>query len=114
VPRKLGSTGKIAYATNSGLDDPVLFGFFDHGFWADYYYYAVFGDGVAGSVGFGVVADYCAFGEADVAVNYGAANAAAAADVHVIEHDALIEFAVTVDAHIEAENGFGDASAGND
>jgi hypothetical protein len=76
------------------------FGFFDHGFWADYYYYAVFGYGVTGAVGFGVVADYCAFGQAYVAVNYGAADAAAAAYVHVIEDDALIQVAVAIDADI--------------
>src|ERR1700691_5496827 len=92
----------------------ALLGFFDHGFWADYYYYAVFCNGVAGAVGFGVVADYCTFGQAYVTVDYGAANAATAAYVHVIEDDTLVEFAVTVDAHSEAENGFGDAAAGND
>ncbi len=96
------------------LRDSTLFGFFDHGFGADYYDYAVFGDGIARAVGFRVVADYGAFGQAYVAVNDGAADAATAADVHVIEDDALIQFAVAIDAHVEAENGFGDASAGND
>src|ERR1700733_9811595 len=98
----------------TGLNDSRLFGFFDHGFGTDYHYYAVFGYRVTGAVGFGVVADYCAFGQTDVAINYGAAYAAAAADDHVIEDDALIHFAVAIDAHVETEHGFGDASAGND
>src|SRR6202161_4924789 len=42
----------------------ALLGFFDHGFWADYYYYAVFCNGVAGGGGFGVRGGYCTFGEA--------------------------------------------------
>src|ERR1700723_3800424 len=88
--------------------------FFDHGFRAHDDYYAIVGYGVAGAVGFGVIADYGAFGQAYVAVDDGAANAATAAYVDVIEDEALVEFAVTVDAHIEAENGFGDAAAGND
>src|SRR5271170_150995 len=91
----------------------ALLGFFDHGFGADYYYYAVFCDGVTRAVGFCVVADYCSFGQADVAVDDGAADATAAADIHVIEDDALIELAVTIHAHVEAEDGFGDASARN-
>src|SRR5580692_1603787 len=91
-----------------------LFGLFDHGFGAHDYDYAVLGDRVSRAVGFGVVADYGAFWQADVAVNDGAANAAAAADDHVVENDALIHFAVAIDTHVEAENGFGDASAGND
>src|SRR5271163_4247034 len=100
--------------TAAGFWMTASFRFFDHGFGADYYYYAVFGDRVTRAVGFGIVADYCAFGQAYVAINYGAADAAAAAYVHVIEDDALIEFAVAIDAHIEPEDGFGDASAGND
>src|SRR5580693_2380146 len=92
----------------------ALLRFFDHGFWADYYHYAVFCNGVAGAVGFGVVADYCTFGQAYVAVDYGAANAATATYVHVIEDDALVEFAIAIDAYIEPEDGFGDAAAGND
>src|SRR5271156_3476994 len=99
--------------TAAGFWMTASFRFFDHGFGADYDYYAVFGDRVTRAVGFGVVADYCAFGQAYVAVNYGAADAAAAADVYVIEDDALIEFAVAVHADVEAENGFGDASARN-
>src|SRR5271167_2876612 len=92
----------------------ALFRFFDHGFGADHDYHAVLGDGVARAVGFGVIADYRAFGQAYVTINDGAANAAAAADIHVIEDDALIELAITIDSHVEAEHGFGDASAGND
>src|SRR5271163_3249296 len=100
--------------TAAGFWMTASFRFFDHGFGADYDYYAVFGDGVTRAVGFGVVADYCAFGQAYVAVNDGAADAAAAADDDVVEDDALIHFAVAIDAHVEAEHGFGDASAGND
>src|SRR5580658_8391837 len=91
----------------------VLLGFFDHGFGADYYYYSMLCDGVTGAVGFGVVADNRAFGQAYVAVNYGAPDAAAATDVYVIKDDALIEFAVAVYAHGEAEDGLGDAAARN-
>jgi hypothetical protein len=76
------------------------FRFFDHGFGADDYDHAVFGYGVAGAVGLGVVADDGAFGEAYVAVNYGAADAAAAAYDYVIEYDALIQFAVAVYADV--------------
>src|SRR5271156_373946 len=92
----------------------ALFRFFDHGFGADHDYHAVLGHGVARAVGFGVIADYRAFGQAYVTVNDGAANAAAAANIHVIEDDALVQFAVAIDAHVEAENGFGDTSAGDD
>lgn len=42
---------------------------FQHGFRADYHDDAVFGDGIAGAVGFQVVADHGAFGEIYVAVN---------------------------------------------
>src|SRR5277367_1432811 len=109
----LGMTTAPLRMTVVPLMMTASFGFFDHGFGADYYYYAVFCDGVSSAVGFCVVADYCSFGQADVAVDDGAADATAAADVDVVEDDALIEFAVAIDAHIEAEDGFGDASARN-
>ena len=82
----------------------ALFGFFDHGFGANDDHYASFGDGVAGAVGFSVIADDGAFRQAYVAVDDGAANAAAAADVHVVKDDAVVHFAVAIDAHVEAEN----------
>src|SRR5277367_3395034 len=109
----LGMTTAPLRMTVVPLMMTASFGFFDHGFGADYYYYAVFCDGVSSAVGFCVVADYCSFGQADVAVDDGAADATAAADVDVVEDDALIEFAVAIDAHVEAEDGFGDASARN-
>jgi len=102
-------TARIGCATKAD----ALFGFFDHGFWADDDHYAFVGDGVTGAVGFEVVADDGALGEIYVAVDDGVADAAATADVDVIEEDALIDFAVAVHAHIETENGFGDAASGN-
>src|SRR5580692_12992591 len=88
--------------------------FFDHGFRAHDNYYAIVGYGVAGAVGFGVIADYGAFGQAYVAIDDRAANAAAASDVHVIKDDAGIHIAVAIDAHVEAENRVHYAAAGND
>src|SRR6202167_2015611 len=111
--RQWRTARSVAVPRKPGLANSKLLGLFNHGFGADYYYNAVFGNGVTGAVGFGVVADYCACGQAYVTVNYGAANAAAAADDHMIEDDALVHFAVAIDAHVEAENGFRDASAGN-
>jgi hypothetical protein len=57
-----------------------LLRFFEHGFGADDDDHAAFGDGVAGAVGIGIEADDGAFGQVDVAVDDGAADAAAAAD----------------------------------
>jgi hypothetical protein len=54
------------------------FGFFEHGIGANDDDHAAFGDGVAGAVGIGIEADDGAFGQVDVAVNDGAADAAAA------------------------------------
>ena len=51
------------------------FGFFDEGFLADDDDDAGIGDVEAAAVGFEVVADFGALGEADVAINDGAANA---------------------------------------
>src|SRR5580658_7296693 len=78
---------------------PALLGLFDHGFGADYDHDAVFGYGVAGAVGFEVVADDRAFGKLDVAIDDAAADAAVAADGDVVEDDGLVDFAETVDAH---------------
>ena len=63
------------------------FGFFDQGFLADDYDYAGVGDVEATLVGFHVVADFGAFGQADVAVDDGAADARVAGDVHVVVDD---------------------------
>ena len=49
-----------------------------------------------------------------MAVDDGVADTAAAAHVNVIEEDALVDFAIAVDADVEAEDGFGDAAAGDD
>ena len=89
----------------------ALLGFFDHGFWADYYDYAFVGDGIFGAIGFGVVADDCTGGQIYVAIDDGVADAAAAADVYVIKNDTAVDFAVAVDAHVEAEDGLGDAAS---
>src|ERR1700677_3139903 len=89
------------------------FGFFDHGFWPDDYDHAFVGDGILGAVCFHVVADYRACRQVYVTIDDGIANAAFAADIEVIEDDALIDFAVTVDANIEAQDGFGDSASRN-
>jgi len=60
------------------------FGFFDEGFLAHDDDDARIGDVKAAAVGFDVVTDLGALGQADVAVDNGAPNARVAADVHMI------------------------------
>ena len=79
---------------------------------ADYYDYAGGGDVEAALIGFGVVADFGVFGEADVAVDDGAADARVAADIDVVIDDGSGDFAIAVDADVVAEEGVLDAAAG--
>jgi hypothetical protein len=65
------------------------FGFFDEGFLADDNDDAGIANVEAAAVGFEVVADLGALGEADVAVDDGAADARVAADIHVIVDDGV-------------------------
>src|SRR5256885_6674911 len=105
-----------AYVTSGRTLKRTLrrFGFFDKGFFADDDDDAGVGDVVAALIGFEVVTDFGAFGEADVAINDGAANARVAADADVIVQDGITDFAEAVDAHVVADNGFRNAAAGND
>src|SRR5438445_12501890 len=63
--------------------------FFDEGFLTDNNDDAGIADVEAAAVGFEVVADLSALGEAHVAVNDGAADARVAADIHVIVDDGI-------------------------
>src|SRR6202522_326605 len=91
----------------------MLLGFFQHGFRPNYYDDAVFCDGVAGAVGFEVVADYRTFEKIHVAVDDGAADAGVAADDHVIEDYGVVDLTVAIHAHIQAQYVFLYAPAGN-
>src|SRR5229473_1873381 len=90
------------------------FGFFDEGFLADDNDDAGIADVEAATVGFEVVADLGALGEADVTIDDGATDARVAADIHVIVNDGIRDFTVTVDADVVAEYGFLNAAAGDD
>src|SRR6266851_3648472 len=90
------------------------FGLFDEGFLADDNDDAGIGDVEAAAVGFEVVADLGALGEADVAVDDCSADAGMAADVHVIVDDGIGDFGIAVDADVVADHGLLDASAGDD
>src|SRR5580700_652870 len=115
-PANFFRTGCIGGARTLGREEArvALFRFFNHGFGADDHHYAIIGYGVAGAVGFGVVADYGAFWQAYMAIDNCAANTAAAPDIHVIEDDAGIEFAVAIYPHVEAEDRMHNAAARND
>src|SRR5260370_14372558 len=89
------------------------FRFFDEGFLADDDNNAGIGDVEAAAIGFEVVANLGALGEADVAVNDGTANARVAADVHVIVDDGLGDFGIAGDADIVADHGCLHTAAGN-
>src|SRR5260370_6396746 len=90
------------------------FGLFDQGFLADDDHDAGIADVEAAAVSFKVIADLGALGQADVAVDDGAADARVAADIHVVVDDGIRDFAVTVDADVVANHGFLNASAGDD
>ncbi len=97
-------TNSVRLVARKRVSLDCSFRFFDHGFWADDYDYAFLSDGIFSAIGFEVVADYGASGKIYVAVDDGVAKAALAADVDVIEDNALIDFAVTVDAHVETQD----------
>src|SRR6267378_2003847 len=90
------------------------FGFLDQGFLADDDDDAGIADMEAAAVGFEVVADLGALGEADVAIDDSAADARVAADIHVIVNDGIRDFTVTVDADVVADYGFLNAATGDD
>src|SRR5229473_4655100 len=90
------------------------FGFLDEGFLADDDDDTGIADVEAAAVSFKVVADLGTFGQADVAVDDGAADARVAADIHVVVDDGIRDFAVTVDADVVANHRFLNASAGDD
>src|SRR5256885_11699187 len=105
-----------AYVTSGRTLKRTLrrFGFFDKGFFADDDDDAGVGDVVAALIGFEVITDFGAFGEADVAIDNGAANARVAADAYVIVEDGITDFPEAIDAHIVADDGFRNPAAGND
>src|SRR5581483_1474562 len=63
---------------------------------------------------FGVVADGGAFGNMDVAVDDGAADAAMASHIDVGEKNAGVDFRIGVHAHVRGENAVLDHTAGDD
>src|ERR1700740_623261 len=81
----------------------LLFGFFEHGFFADDGDDALFADMVAAAVGFEVVADFGVFGQNHVAIDDGVADAGMAADIDVVEDDGIFHFAKAIDAHVETD-----------
>src|SRR5260370_14957064 len=89
------------------------FGFFDEGFLADDDDDAGIGDVEAAAVGFEVVADFSALGEANVAVNDGATNARVASDVYVVVDDGFGDFGIAVDANVVADDGSLHPAAGD-
>src|ERR1700720_4056752 len=90
------------------------FRFLDHGFFADDDYDSAFGDVVALSVGFGVVADFGALGNRDVAVDDGVAHAGMPPDVYMIEEDGIFDVGVAVGAPVVAQHGAIYAASRND
>src|SRR5271154_2451617 len=66
---------------------------------------AALGDEIALAVGLGVEAYGGALGQVHVAVDDGAADAAAASNADVREQNALVDFAVGVHAHVGREDG---------
>src|SRR5580765_4682278 len=87
------------------------FGFLDKGFFAHDDDDAGVGNVIATLVGFEVVTDFGAFGEADMAINDGAANARMASDIDVVVENGIADFAVTVDSDVVADDGLRNASA---
>src|ERR1700687_2332065 len=71
-------------------------------------------DEVALPVGRGVVADARAFGDVYVAIDYGLADAAMPADIHVREQDTVVDFAIGVYSHIRREHAVLHRAPGND
>src|SRR5207245_7705776 len=88
-------------------------GLFDQGFLADDDDDAGIGDVETAAVGFKVIADLRTLGEADVAIDDGAADARVAPYVHVVVDDGIRDFGIAVDADVVADHGFLDASAGD-
>src|SRR5271166_3383305 len=101
--------------TRPALHDALLgFRLFDQGLLANDDDDAGGSDMEAAAVGFEVVANFGFFGEADVAVDYGAANAGMAADVDVIIKDGIGDFAIAIDADIVTDDAILDAAPGED
>src|SRR6266849_779224 len=90
------------------------FGLFDEGFLPDHDDDAGIGDVEPAAVGLGVVADFGALREADVAVDDGAPDSRMAADVDVVIDDGFGDFAVAVDADIVADDAALNAPTGDD
>src|SRR6266436_3379049 len=103
------------WETRKGARQFPLGGFrlFEKGFLADDHDDAGFGDVEAPAVGFEVVANLGALGEAYMAVDDGAANTRVTANIHVIVDDGLRDFRVAVDADIVADHGRLHAAAGD-
>src|ERR1700719_164090 len=91
-----------------------LFGFFEHGFFADDGDDALFADVITAAIGFEVVADFGVFGQNDVAIDDGVADAGMAADIDVVEDDGIFHFAEAIHAHVEADHATLHTASGND
>src|SRR5580704_1278060 len=72
------------------------------------------GDEVALPVGLGIVTDSRPFGDMHVAIDDGLADTAMAAHVHMRKQNAVVDFAVGIDAHIGGEHAVFYRTSGND
>src|SRR6202030_1950874 len=110
--RQLGQIGiqRASISLVSGNRGKLL-RFFKHGFGADDYHNTVFADRIARAVGFGVITDHGALGNADVPIYDGAPNPRAASDVHMIENDRVFHFTIAVDPNVVAQDAALDAAS---
>src|SRR5256885_17149919 len=104
-----------AYVTSGRTLKRTLrrFGFFDKGFFADDDDDAGVGDVVAALIGFEVITDFGAFGEADVAIDNGAANARGAADAYVVVGGGITDFGEAIEVEIVVDDGILNAAPAN-
>jgi len=106
---------KVPHGSHIGICAGLLgFGLFDERFLADDDDDAGGSDMEAAAVGFEVETNFSFFGEADVAVDDGAAYAGVAADVDVVVEDGIGDFAIAIHADIVTDDAILDLATGED